>query len=111
MTGTPSTPDQVVIVMTQILEGTEADTAPTRQSFIEVVCGDEDLLRAEFDAIIAAGWPDPPPRPPAGVGAGKRPAGNNPCLSGDRHHLVDPSPRWVGVLGRARARAPPANPR
>jgi hypothetical protein len=34
-------------------------------AFADVVFGDEDLIRAEFDEIIAAQWPDPaPPRVP-----------------------------------------------
>jgi hypothetical protein len=56
-----------------------AQQSPVRDSeadFLDLICADEKLLRAEFDAIIAAGWPDEPPtvrgtgcrrdRPPAG---------------------------------------------
>lgn len=44
----------------------------TVAEFTEVVCGDRDLLRAEFDAIIAANWPSheqltPPPPDPGSV--------------------------------------------
>jgi hypothetical protein len=44
--------------------------------FVDLVCADEELVRAEFDAIVAAGWLAEPPadrgidcrreRPPAG---------------------------------------------
>jgi hypothetical protein len=34
------------------------------ERFVELLCADEELLRAEFDAIIAAEWPDPPPVDP-----------------------------------------------
>jgi hypothetical protein len=43
--------------------------APVRQAtgqeeFLAIVCADEDLLRAEFDAIVAASWDGPVPTPP-----------------------------------------------
>jgi hypothetical protein len=31
--------------------------------FLDLVCHDPDLLAAEFDAIIAAAWHDPPAGP------------------------------------------------
>ncbi|MGZ6838948.1 MAG: hypothetical protein ACXVHC_00590, partial [Frankiaceae bacterium] len=31
------------------------------EEFLELVCGDEQLLRAEFDAIIAQEWGSRPP--------------------------------------------------
>jgi len=40
-------------------------TSTMEEAFVELVYADEDLLRAEFDAIIEAGWPVAPcqPRP------------------------------------------------
>jgi hypothetical protein len=77
------------------------------EEFLGLVCSDAELLRAEFDAIIAAGWPSPPPADPACRTAVEPPAGG--------------TPRWVargdGRLGRpvlpgtswqARQRSPPA---
>jgi len=32
------------------------------EEFLAIVCSDEDLVRAEFDAIIAAEWPSLPPQ-------------------------------------------------
>jgi len=29
----------------------------TDEAFLDLVCADDDLLRAEFEAIIAASWP------------------------------------------------------
>jgi hypothetical protein len=64
---------------------TELVLDPTRaageQEFLDLVCRDENLLRAEFDAIIAAEWPGEPPglvprtpwRPPRGA---RRPVGS-----------------------------------
>lgn len=35
-----------------------------QEEFLALLCADEDLLRAEFDAIVAANWDRPrPPRP------------------------------------------------
>jgi len=48
----------------------------TRDAFLDAVLHDEDLLRAEFDAIVADAWPEPPaPPPPAAPSTpGDRPA-------------------------------------
>jgi len=42
----------------------DAATRDTDQEFLDLVCADEELLRAEFDEIIANGWPSPPTGPP-----------------------------------------------
>jgi hypothetical protein len=39
-------------------------SADISESFIELVCQDEEWLRAEFDALIAAGWDTPSQSPP-----------------------------------------------
>jgi len=40
-------------------------THGVHEDFLELVCADEQLLRAEFDAIIAEEWPaNPPPAEP-----------------------------------------------
>jgi hypothetical protein len=43
-----------------------ADDATTTALFADLVCADHELLRAEFDAIITANFPDPAegPQPP-----------------------------------------------
>lgn len=56
-----------------------------RDEFLDVLCADEDFVRAEFEAIIAAAWLTPPPVPPA-----RRPA--TPPTSG-----VAPVLSWVPV--------------
>jgi hypothetical protein len=33
-------------------------------AFLDVVCGDPELVRAEFDDLVAACWDDSPPEPP-----------------------------------------------
>ena len=59
----------------------EADVG-TDEAFLDLVCADDDLLRAEFEAIIAASWPalpvdhepvpSPMPQDPEGRGAAGR---------------------------------------
>ena len=63
--------------MPQILHtdgGLDAGQA-TDEQFVELLCADEDLWRAEFDAIIAAEWPGPPQaRPERDASAERRPS-------------------------------------
>ena len=47
------------------------------EAFSELICGDPDLVRAEFDALIGANFDEPPtPTPPAPPAA--RPAPSHP---------------------------------
>jgi len=84
-------------------------TTLTRDAFVDLVCQDDDLVRAEFDAIVAAAWPEPPapPPPPAPPGPGDRPAAE-PGPPGWR----EPGVRYVKLpkprrLRHGRQRAPP----
>jgi len=36
-------------------------TARASDEFVDVVCADEELVRAEFDALMRECWPDDPP--------------------------------------------------
>ena len=45
----------------------------TDDAFVELVCADDDLLRAEFEAIIEANWPSTP-RSSAGLPWPERPS-------------------------------------
>jgi hypothetical protein len=38
-----------------------SSTRSTHDEFVDLLCADEELLRAEFDAIVAAEWPGEPP--------------------------------------------------
>jgi hypothetical protein len=78
-----------------------------QEEFLALICADEDLLRAEFDAIIAAGWGQP--RPPARHPRSRRPRLPHTRRSnqlevggGLRGPQRDPSGE-----GRCRQRAPP----
>jgi hypothetical protein len=97
--------------MTEIVSATlPVAASPVRASqeeeFLALLCADEQLVRAEFDAIIAAGWPAPPPGPgsrmPARGGPPARPRRRFPDRS--RQCRV----RHPGAGGWRRQRSPPA---
>jgi hypothetical protein len=80
------------------------------EQFLDVICADEDLVRAEFDAIIAAEWPSPPPaRPDRGADAERR-----PCRTRQRREAsvadLPSRPRHPGIGGWTRQRSPPPTP-
>lgn len=70
--------------------------------FLEMICGDTDLLHVEFDAIVSTEWPTSPIDLEA-RGTVDGDAGGAPA------RLTDPvsRPRHPGVGGWARQRAPP----
>jgi hypothetical protein len=74
-------------------------TAQTlEEEFLALVCEDENLVRAEFDEIIAANWGEPPLPPPP-----RRPVPSTPYRNVPRPHGRDHVP-----VGRpARQRSPP----
>jgi len=87
-------------------DGSTATRGPDEQ-FLELLCADEDLVRAEFDAIIAAEWPSPPPaEPDRGADAGRRPRPARPRR--EASVAAQPSrPRHPGIGGWTRQRSPP----
>jgi hypothetical protein len=75
--------------------------------FLDMVCADADLLRAEFEAIVAAEWLTPPMTPHP-----QHPARVPPRPSQTRRHLpcsgqVRQRPCHPGIGGWARQRSPP----
>jgi hypothetical protein len=78
-----------------------------QDEFLELVCGDEELLRAEFDAIIAEEWGTrrPPPARPRATSPAPRPHGSAP-LTGPLG-LRRRRPRHPGIGGWSRQRSPP----
>ncbi|HZZ96509.1 MAG TPA: hypothetical protein VFE19_05830 [Jatrophihabitantaceae bacterium] len=77
----------------------------TGDQFVELLCADDDLLRAEFDAIIAASWHDTP--------SGGR--GDEPAVADHADRLATPlceprplSGKWhPNAERRRRQRSPP----
>ena len=79
----------------------------TDDEFLALLCADEELLRAEFDAIIAASWPDPPARLPW-RGAGGEPPGDGQGLHEPRGASGPPTkPCQPHVDPSSRQRSPP----
>jgi hypothetical protein len=89
--------------------GAAVDQA-VQEEFLALICADEDLLRAEFDAIITASWGQP--RPPARQARSRRPRlphvrrSDQPEVGGG---LRGPQ-RDASGEGRCRQRAPPQAP-
>ena len=83
----------------------------TDEAFLELLCADDDLVRSEFEAIVAASWVGPPhrptpvpsPRPPAAV----TPQGN--WLSPRPIVATAPVPSGPGDGQRGRERSPPCS--
>ena len=86
----------------------DATAHTAEDQFLDLIYADADLLTAEFDAIIAAAWPDPPAdraRPGA--------AGGQPGIGAVHRAAVQVrgpvyQPRHPGIGGWARQRSPPA---
>ena len=80
-------------------------TRSLEEEFLELVHGDEGLLRAEVDAIIARDWPTGPPpgRPePRSRGTGPhRPPQRK--RAGERTHLEKPRHPHGRLQGRQRS--------
>jgi hypothetical protein len=74
--------------------------------FLDLVCADEELLRAEFDAIIAQEWSSrPPPADPPAASRGTGPRQGGPAPPVFRGSPL--RPRHPGVGGWGRQRSPP----
>lgn len=91
------------------IPGPGGRVAPTSDAdmFLALVCSDELLVRTEFDAIIAAEWPSPPPLTPTRSTTAGIPARRTP-----RHRITQavagtPGPRHPATSTGARQRSPP----
>lgn len=80
------------------------------EEFLELMCADEEFIRAEFDAIIAQEWSsrpppaDPPPASPA-TGPHQGWQAGPPAL-----RSFPRRPRRPGIGGWSRQRSPPPHP-
>jgi hypothetical protein len=87
---------------------TTSETAPAvEEQFLDLIYGDADLLAAEFDAIIAAEWPEPPSDRPGGSAAGRHPSSGPARRSAASIRGPVSRPRHPGIGGWARQRSPP----
>jgi len=76
--------------------------------FLELITADEELVRMEFDAIVAAGWCAPPPDSPRRrIGGGRRDRDRRPMAVSDDAGPSRASRRSRRTR-RARQRSPPA---
>jgi len=76
--------------------------------FFELICSDADLLAAEFDAIIAAEWPDPPADTPGRGAVGGYPGNGAARRATEPVRGPAPPLRHPGIGGWARQRSPPS---
>lgn len=91
---------------TPATRGTSARTVDER--FLDLICNDQDLLDAEFDAIIAAEWPGPPTDPAGrGVTGGEHPVSGAARWVSTHVGGAASRPRHPGIGGWARQRSPP----
>jgi hypothetical protein len=74
--------------------------------FVDVICGDEELLAAEFEAIISASWRAALPERPDASDLRRPQADRHP-----RARMTFRPSRYegAGVPARARQRSPPAD--
>jgi hypothetical protein len=77
------------------------------ERFLDLICSDADLLAAEFDAIIAAEWPEPPADTPGRGAAGGHPGSGAARVPAQPVRGPVPQPRHPGIGGWARQRSPP----
>ena len=85
------------------------------EQFLDLLIADEELLRAEFDAINAEEWLSPPTDNPAGGASADRHPQRRGARRGEPRGTDLPTrPRHPGMGGWARPRSPPkqtVNPR
>jgi hypothetical protein len=87
-----------------------SDTTRLDAGFADLICADEQWLRREFDALIAASYGAPPARPGPPAPPRTPPAGRPPrYLSGTRGRwTAPPSGSAKRRAAMRRQRSPPA---
>jgi hypothetical protein len=93
--------------------GTVAGQVTSEDQFLDLICSDEELVRAEFDAIVAAGWPGASADPPRDdVPRADRPlSAARSTRSARRSKRLRPTGRaqFASVNAWARQRSPPGD--
>ncbi len=77
------------------------------EQFLDLICSDADLVAAEFEAIIAAEWPDPPTRRPGRGITGGQSGSGRARGTGDPVPGPGSPPRQPEIHRWARQRSPP----
>lgn len=98
----------MTVMSTTPLSDEEAAT-DLDEGLLALVCNDSELLAAEFDAIVAAEWDEPPGERP-GRGAAGRPRSRGAARRAPEPNRrpVLTRPRHPGIGGWSRQRSPPA---
>src|ERR1700750_2531016 len=78
------------------------------EQFLDLICNEQDVVGAEFEAIIAAACPKPPAARPVGGALGEHAGRGAARRAPDRVRDFATRPRHPGVGGWARQRSPPA---
>ncbi len=77
------------------------------EQFLDLICSDDDLVQAEFDAIIAAEWPSPPPGRPSRYTPGGRNHGGGQYRGTGGLDGRPLRPQHSGIRRWSRQRSPP----
>jgi len=88
--------------------GTVQSSEALESVFIDLICQDDELVRAEFDALVAASWRLPPPEPPAPPRPADQPPGPPAPIPYRLVRLVGRRPDGATLR---RQRSPPAEAR
>ena len=89
-------------------QASHADAMHTsHEQFVELFCADDDLVQAEFDAIVAAEWPSPPPAEPDDSADAGRPPRQARRPRDDGGAEPSKRPCHPGTGGWGRQRSPP----
>jgi hypothetical protein len=74
------------------------------EEFTDLVSGDEDLVRAEFEALISAAWQDPPPPATPAAPSVTGPT-EHPSREGRQSHPMSAEPEAIAHDPRPPPRA------
>jgi hypothetical protein len=89
-------------VSAEVMAMTAPVTTRTDDDFLALIYADQELLEAEFDALVAAEWPDELPIPEVGE---DKPCRSRKCVRGPLRPVAKPG--RVTLSNRIRERSPP----
>jgi hypothetical protein len=95
--------------MTLILHSDGTGNRNVCRQFLDLLLADDQLLQAEFDAIVASEWDCAPPAKPASSGVCERSQGRPSCPGRVRSAPRAPNPPVRPGVGEwSRQRSPPS---